>query len=199
MKFFRENFDNIIKLFIYQIGTAIFSFFLYSAAGSMSDDGSTPLSIKVSLSVLSIAFYFLLVYTLLWEAGAKDKIRIDGGRAEKEPFKGMFSALMANVINFVLAGAATLLMWLYMLTEQDGFKSAFLILNLFMRFLLSVYLGAVQGIFASFESNVNLYYLLQSAGFLVLPLISVLFAHFSYRMGLAEKRIFGFLNPKNKK
>ena len=196
MKFFRENFDNIIKLFIYQIGTAIFSFFLYSAAGSMSSDGSTPLSVKVALSAFSTLFYFVLIYTLLWEAGAKDKIRIDGKRAEKEPFKGILTAFFANGLNFVLTAVATLLMGLFMATAQGAFRSAFLILNLFMRFLLSVYLGMVQGMFISLEADVNLYYLFQSVGFFAFPILAVLFAHFAYSMGLRERRMFGFLSTK---
>ena len=84
MSFLKEHSDNIVKLIINQVGISIFAMFLYTAAAAIkSEDGGASLTFKVLISVFSIMFYLLLVYTIGWEIGAKDKIRIDGKRLER--------------------------------------------------------------------------------------------------------------------
>ena len=39
----------------------------------------------------------------MWEDGAKERIRIDGGRAAYKPLNGLFMSLMANIPNIILA------------------------------------------------------------------------------------------------
>ena len=88
MRFFKENSESIIRLIVNQIGITIFSFFLYTALGVMQKEGeSSPLHFKVLISAFCVLFYFVLIYTVVWEIGAKDKIRIDAGRAEKQPLR----------------------------------------------------------------------------------------------------------------
>ena len=74
MRFIKEHFDNIVKLFINQIGISIFAMFLYTAASAVEfADSSKALAIKMAISVFSILFYFFLIYNVTWEIGAKDK------------------------------------------------------------------------------------------------------------------------------
>ena len=138
MRFFKENSESIIRLLVNQRGITIFSFFLYTALGSMQKDGETsPLIFKVLISVFCVLFYFVLIYTVVWEIGAKDKIRIDAGRAEKRIFKGMLLGMYANIPNFVITGTALLAIALYMLGCGPVFYTIYAIPNVISIFFIS--------------------------------------------------------------
>ncbi len=93
----------ISKLFIHQFGLTVFGMLLYSAAAVSGNH-----SLVIGFSVFSALFYLFLLYVLMWETGASDKIRIDGGRMKKDVFKGFKVTLLANIPNYVFAVASTL-------------------------------------------------------------------------------------------
>jgi FtsH-binding integral membrane protein len=99
MKFVKENSYDIVKLIINQIGITIFSLvLLFTANGA-----NLPPVFKPLFSVFSTLFYFALLYTVAWEFGAKDKIKIDSGRYSATKAKGLFLGLWANCVNIFLA------------------------------------------------------------------------------------------------
>ena len=61
MKFLKENSYDIIKLYITQIGIAIFSFMIYTAAGMISKDSTVSSTILVIVSLFSTGFFFALL------------------------------------------------------------------------------------------------------------------------------------------
>ena len=189
MRFLKENFDSVIKLFVNQIGVAIFSFFLYTAASTIAENGQSGLAVKFAISVFSIIFYFLLIYNVIWEIGGKDKIRIDAGRMTPQKSKGARLSFIANLPNFIFIGIALLLFVIYMTSGNEGFKAAFAILNALFRIFVSMYLGAIQLVCDSFSENENTYYLMQTIGFLIFPVMSIGISHFAYIMGLNNKKI----------
>lgn len=214
MRFIKENFHNIVKLFINQIGVAIFAFFLYTAVG-MIEDASIKTTLNIVVSLLSILFFCFLLYTVAWEWGAKDKIRIDGGRLKEFKAKGALISLYANVINFFAALVSFVSILIFMLSQPTKWlfdpslsiaivdvpanfalelHSAF---NILVRALSLAYNGLVRGIFSG-GTNAFLIFLFETACFFVLPLLSVLATHFGYIMGLKEKKIFPS-SPKSQK
>ena len=191
MKLLKNNFYDIIRLYINQIGIAIFSLVLYTAVGMVDVDNLT-LTLKILISVFAIIFYFVLLYTVMWEIGAKDKIRVDAGRQERSRFKGLAMGLFANVPNFICAALCVAGQGMFMLYGIEGFKTLGAIFNLIIRLFTSMYLGVLQGVFIGFADNTDLYFLLQSLGFMLLPLLAVLVTHFGYALGMKEKKIFSF-------
>lgn len=198
MKFFKENSYDIVKLFINQIGITIFALVLYTAIGFIEDDAMN-LRIKIILSVFATLFYFALLYTATWDFGAKDKIRIDGGRYSASAFKGLFMSLIASIPTFVLAVACVITMLSYMSTSSEGLYSAFAVLNLLLRFISSMFLGLLQGIFSGLSYDTNLKFLFESVGYFVMPLISALVCHLGYTLGRREFKIFSVFSGKTKK
>ncbi len=91
------------KLFIHQFGLTVFGVLLYSAAQVSGNQ-----SLVVAFSVFSSLFYLFLLYVLMWETGASDKIRIDGGRMKNDVLKGLKVTLLANIPNYVFAAVSTL-------------------------------------------------------------------------------------------
>lgn len=191
MKFFKENSYDIVKLIINQIGIAIFSLVLYTAIGFL-EDAKLSLSIKIALSVFSTLFYFVLLYTAAWEFGAKDKIRVDSGKMASDPLKGAKLGLLANLPNVILAALSVISLSIYMAARAEWVYTLFGIVNFIMRFVLSTYIGMLQGIFSGLNSveTQNLYHLGQSFGFLLFPLLAAGVVAFGYYMGLINKRIF---------
>ena len=214
MRFIKEHLHDIVKLFINQLGVTIFSFFLYTAVG-MIEDTSVKTAANIAVSIISILFFCFLLYTVAWDWGAKDKIRIDGGRLEEFKFKGALLSLYANVINFFIAAVAFVTVFVFMCgySELSLFDPSLAItidkvapnftlelhsvFNILMRFISSLYNGLLRGIFSGM-SNAFLVSLYESIGFFFLPLVSILATHFGYVMGLREKKIFSTGAKNNK-
>ena len=198
MQFIKNNLHDIIKLFVNQIGIAIFSMMLYTAVG-VAENPDLSLLIKCLISVFASIFYLSLIYCAVWDLGARDKIRIDGNKMTPVKLKGMLLSLIANIPNFVLALVAIVTMLVHISTGNEGFYSAFAGINLFMRLLNSMFLGLIQFVFSSLENQTDVSFLCQSFGYLLAPVLTILVAHFGYEMGVREKRIFGKLFVKSTK
>ena len=194
MRLLKNNLYEIVRLCINQVGITIFSLVLYTAIGMI--DGDISLTLKIWISAFAIIFYFFLIYTVMWENGAKDAIKIETGRMEREKGKGLLMGVYANAVNFLLAFLSVFAIAMYINGGSDFYFDMFGIVNFIMRFFAAMYIGVLQGVFLGFAENENLYYLLQSIGFIVLPIFAVLVTHFGYVMGLKNRKIF---NLKAKK
>lgn len=195
MRFFRENSDSIVKLYINQIGVAIFSMFLYTAAAALSLDGVATMLVKVGISVFAMLFYFSLVYTVAWEIGAKDKIRIDGGRMEEKKSKGLYLGAWANSPNFVFIGLALFLFLIYIASGVEVLYTIFGILNGLFRIFVSMYLGVIQGLTSGLDGNIDL--LAETVLYIVFSAVGAVITWLSYLRGLKDKRFFP-MPPKKK-
>lgn len=195
MKIIKDNSYDIVRLLVNQIGITIFAMMLYTAAGVVEDEAFGD-GVILAVSVFSILFYLFLLYTAAWDLGAKDKIRIDSGRMERCGGKGALMALIANIPNFVLAIGSVVTLGIFMASSVDGFYSAFAVFNLIMRLFMSMYLGVIQMACSALKDSHNLYFLIQSVGYLLAPVLPILTTHFGYRMGLAERKLFGTTKPR---
>ncbi len=186
MRFLKEHSYDILRLYINQIGITIFSLVLYTSVGAL--DKSLSLKLQIAISVFAMLFFFALLYTVAWDWGANDKIRIDAGRMKKSTFKGAFMALIANAINFILAGVCVISMILY-LNGSEGALNVSQIFNLLLRVTNAMYLGVIKGIFIAFK-DAEIYNLVQSIAFLVAPILAIAATHIGYIFGLKNIRIF---------
>ena len=200
MKIFEENSYDIVRLYVNQLGIMIFSMLLYTAVGSFENEKlSSALSIFVSL--FSICFYLILIYYVVWEIGAKDKIRIDGGRAEPCEHKGLVMGLFANIPNLILGAFTVLSLTVYILSGNEVVFSAFFIFNLIVRIHASMYMGIITAIVpsrvptGSTEID-NIEFLIEAILFTVIPLISIAVTHLAYYLGSRDRKLFSFLSNK---
>ena len=159
------------------------------AAYATNDKLGKTTTISIFISIFSIVFYYVLIYNVAWEIGAKDKIRIDGGRMEKKSSKGILLGFYANIPNLIIIGGAIILFAFYMAGGGEWLKSCFAVLNFIFRFFVSMYLGLIQGLTSGIEDE-NLSYLIQSILFLVFSSTSIILIHFSYLLGLRDFRFF---------
>ena len=198
MKFFKENSYDVIRLFINQIGIAIFSMIIYTAVAMVDINSKASLGIKVAVSAFAMLFYFSLLYTVAWDWGAKDKIRIDGGRLEPIKLKGARIALLANIPNFVLSFVSALTWGLHVLGVK-GVQGVSALFNTFTRLLMSMYLGLLQGAFVWLSEKGDVYQFGQAVGYFFIPILAIAVTQFGYSFGLKEKKIFPTNSSKQKK
>ena len=195
MKFIKENSYDVVKFFIYQIGIAVFSLTLaFPLAAAINEESKDKLA-QLGVSLLAVIFYCILAYTVSWEHGANDRIRIDSGKSMPDIFKGAKIALLANVPNFIISGVAILAAVLY--SDGNAWSSVLGILLAILGLIESMYLGAIQFAVSGIANPSTAYYLSMSIGFFVMPVIVAVFAHLGYVFGDKNIRIFGFAT-KNK-
>jgi len=193
MRFLKENSYSIIKLYINQLGISIFSLLLYSAVATLKNE-ELSLNLTIGISVFAILFYFALIYTAAWDIGAADIIKIEAGRMKSQKSKGALMSFFANIVNFVLAAICVIAMLLY-INGIDGAIGFSQVANLILRLTYAMHIGILQGIFKSFASDANMYNLLQSCGYLALPLLTIIVTHIGYIFGMKNLKIF----PSSKK
>ena len=187
MKFIKENSYDILRLYINQIGITIFSLLLYFPVLDLKNE-TTSERLMVVVSFSATAFLFALIYTAAWEWGAKDKIRVDAGRMDPHPTKGLLIGLVANSINGILAFISVVSAAIC-LTGTEALRSVEQIATIILRFSNAMYIGIVELAFSSFSSNEALYAFLAAVGFMVLPMLTVLASHLGYTMGSKDIRI----------
>ena len=202
MKFLKQNSYDIVKLFVNQIGIAIFSMALYTAISiAVTDNDRITSGLQIFISIAATLFYFSLLYVTTWENGAKDAIRIESGKMDPMPHKGLLLAVFANVPNFLLCGLAVIFMSAFIAGGAPWLEQAFGILNLFFGFLESMFLGVIINIFPIAEgmakSSTDTVYLLRAVAYLAAPVLSIGVTSFAYLMGSKNKRIFGTRAPKS--
>ena len=120
IKYIKENLDSIFKLFINHIGMMIFSLVVLITTKLMSSKMGNSALFYI-MGALAVLMYFSLIYTAMWERGAQDKIKIDGGRLTKNIYNGLWLYLIANFIA-IFAGAVALI-FSFIVTKGTSFAN----------------------------------------------------------------------------
>ena len=180
--FWSENGRTIGKCLLNQFGSAFFGIMLFTAASAVK----SVEWLVVLASVISILFYMYLLYNLLWDRGGQDRIKSDGGRADKNLYKGLLISLIANIPNFILA---IIIMITYPMGSTNEAAATVCVVA---KTIALLWEGMYNGIVQYFSPYNPIIYLL-----MILPAIIV--CTVAYIMGFSNKRIFGNLFVKKKK
>ena len=183
MKFIKANSYEIVRFMVIQLGLSIFGLVLTMACHSLNRELLRP------VSIFSIGFYLFLVYSVAWENGSKDKLRVDAGRLADRKGRGfavMFFAQSPYLLLtlFMLVGA--------LVVEFGGSAGAdkvggalFTFPYLLVNFLSSIYLGAMKVLFGSFTDK----YLLSAVVHILLSIPAIVTAGFGYFVGACGTRL----------
>lgn len=181
MNFFKANITVMMRLLITHIGMAVFGLVVFGATNMMGD------ATMLFTGVLSAAFYAVLVYTTMWEYGAKDKPAIDGGRLKNGVLHGFWVSLLAESPFILLAV-------LYMLgTCVESIASVGAVCYTLLVMLHSCFTGI-----AMFVRKVLELEMLVGPIYILSSIFLSLVAAFGYRMGAKEQRILPQKNTKKK-
>ena len=181
--FWKENGAYIGKMTLNQFGAAFFGIMLVLAASAAQSQRTW---LTLFASVFSTIFYLFLVYTVLWEKGGQDRIRVDSGRQQRNPLKGFFIAVCANIPN-ILLGVLDIGTRLVMNPEDPDHLAGKI--NSVVRAIVLLWEGMYAG-FVSYAHSIapNHPYLL-SLTRLAIVIPALLVGGAAYWLGLTNKRL----------
>ena len=133
-KFFSRYGYSAIKMFVTQFAIGLFGAMLTS---SVLEENV----LAIIVGIFAVAFYLFLIYTNVWEIGAKDKISIDCGKIKRRPLTGVLVALIANIPGFIFAVVYTVV---HFVDPANGALAAFLRMIAF--FINGMYYGLLAAI-----------------------------------------------------
>ncbi len=183
-EFWAANKKIVGKLILNQFGGTFFGLMLFMAAAAATAHRAWLMLIA---SCIAAAFYLYLQYTVIWERGGQDRIRVDSGRAHRRPLTGLFIGLLANIPNFFLA---------FVILISQPFRDTMMwagTANGIARTLCVLWEGMYAGFVTYFAPHNPFIHLLY-----VLP--SVFVVTIGYLLGLSNRRLFSvFVLKKNDK
>lgn len=174
------------KLLLNQFGGAMLGIMLSSASIASK-------YLNLATSILAIIFYLFLQYTTIWETGAKDRIRVDGGRAAENKQQGLRIGLLANGPNIILTVLAIGLTTTGVLTQWQWAGEAAVVLTVIARFWQGMYNGVIIFLIPGNLNDVQT--ILSTLIYVAIILPSLIINAVGYRMGYMNRRIF----PERKK
>lgn len=205
MRFIKENFSEIVRLYVNHIGITIFAMFTITAFGAMNSESD---ALGILASVLSMLFYYVLIYFVVWEIGGKDRIRIDAGRMEKKPAKGFFLGICGNIPHIVISlvsfiftlinavnvshdpslianpelnplGSVTGIFWIIMTAHGSMYQTF-------------IYNGITKNLISS-----DLYAMVATAALhVIIPVIAALVTQLAYSLGVRDRKITDIFRKK---
>jgi len=185
--FIKENSYIIVKMMLNQFGTAVFGLMLALATSSNE-------TLLLVTGLFSVIFYLFLLHTIMWEEGAKRKIKADAGRATYKPLTGLYMSLCSNIPNIILA---VLILVGYIFGHHDGaFQmewagNIYTVSATIARLWEAMYLGLIQ-LFSPYNP----------LAFVLIILPALFTCTASYYLGLKEfqlKNLFKLNEPSKKK
>jgi len=179
----RRGLDCIIKMCVCQLAMTMFGTMLALATRQNN-------TLLLAASFLSIFLYLFVIYIHVWELGASDRIKVDGGRLERKPLTGLVLSLIANSINILLAIGRTIGYFFYDISNNTPLWAGelFGITNALARLIQGMYTGIIQQFspadFPSYTRPDIFFYI-------IIP--AILISTFAYWMGLNNKRILALV------
>jgi len=174
------------KLILNQFGAAMLGIMLSSAAMQSR-------IFNFLTSLLAIFFYLFLQYTAIWETGAKDRIRVDGGRAAENKWRGLHAAVLANSPNILFAVLVVVLTTVGVLTQWSWAGEGAVVFTFIARLWQGMYNGVINFVIPRGLNEAQT--ILSTLIYIAIILPSLIANVIGYRMGYMNRRIF----PERKK
>ncbi len=189
-RFYKENSYQIVRCMINQVGITVFALVI-STVTQKKD------AWLLTGSIFATLFYLFLLYTIMWEQGAKDVLRIEGGRARLDRFYGFKVAACANLPNFFL-GILTLVGFVFgdslVGLEFSWASGLYGVSSLIISLLEAMYIGILKYIIP----GGGFQYLVGSICYLLTPVPAILICGAAYLLGIKNIRLF-FYDPVTRK
>ncbi len=174
----------ILKMLVTQLGFAMFGFFYAMASVNLGfGDGAVA-----GISVFTVLVYLFILFLHVWEHGAKDRIKIDGGRMKRNVFTGMILSLVANSVNIILAIFVNVGFYnldgvgvipLSEIVSPDWAVDMYRVSNMIARLIQAMYLGFIR-VFCNEWPPIFF--------IIVLPAVGISFL--GYYLGVSNRAVF---------
>lgn len=191
MDFWKKNSYQIVRLFVIQVGIAIFGLVL-SFAVATAFRGRSDWVALLLVSIFSVLFYLFILYSVAWEIGGKDRIRLDSVHEKLRGGRGFVLALLAQIPNLLFCLLMLIGGCVVFFASPVVGARIFAVGYLPSTFLHSMYIGIVRTLLemTRLEQEVSsAYYFVAALLFLASTLPAIAVTGFAYCMGLSERRI----------
>lgn len=193
-KFFNDGLDTIIKMLVTQLGMTMFGIMITMAARIVPQFAEQDRNVlSLIASIAAVVFYMFLLYVHVWDKGARDKIKIDGGRLESCKLKGLYLSLVANSLNLLLGliMCATYYFCDFANNTPSILCQIFGAANDFARIIQGMYLGILNYISPEAVSTPPILFIL-----ITFPALAV--SAFGYYLGSTNRKISKFFKAAQK-
>lgn len=185
--FIKENSYIILKEIANQIGMIMFGLMLSLPVTITGND-----TLLLIVGIASAVFYWFLLYTLAWEYGSKEKVRVDANRLPYVPLKGLQFSLVANTLN-ILAGVLVAVFWFAKGPANQGTASCIAVSS-FLNAMYSGITAGANGLISAAKGAETL--LLQTSPLnpilhLLYPLPALGICTLGYYLGVHDRHLFG--------
>lgn len=137
--FFKENGKTVISLFLNQFGAIVFALMLSLAIVHVENKAIITLC-----CMLAIGFYLYLIYLLMWERGAKDRLRVDGRRLEPCQHKGLKIGLAAAAPSVLFLILFCIFIGIFAASKSEVFLNLSGVFRIIVMILEAMYLPILQ-------------------------------------------------------
>lgn len=128
-----------MSLFLNRFGAIVFALMLSLAIVHVENK-----LIITLCCILAVIFYLYLIYLLMWERGAKDRLRVDGKRLEPCQHKGFKIGLAAASPAVILVVLSAVFYGVYALARVDVLFDISGVLRMIVMLLEAMYLPILQ-------------------------------------------------------
>ena len=105
MMIWKDYGRHIRRLWLNQFGAIAFGIMLSFLSTALSDRvGDSAATVYFISGIVGMAFYCYLIYLVIWEVGAYDKIRVDSGRSGASMHFGIKIALFYSIPSLAVTG-----------------------------------------------------------------------------------------------
>jgi hypothetical protein len=193
--FFEDTLEVIIKMLVTQLGMTMFGVMITMAAVSFertSESANNVLSLVAS--VFSVFMYMFLLYIHVWNKGARDRIKIDGGRMKENKLKGLYMSLVANSLNLFLGlvMVATYYFCDFTTNPNSMVCQIFGTANDIARIIQGMFIGIVNYISPNAESTTPFLFLL-----ITVPALFI--SSLGYYLGTKNKKVARWISDRPSK
>jgi hypothetical protein len=176
---------------------------MYTSAGFIQANTSLSATFQIIISVFSILFYYVLLYTAAWDWGANDKIRADSGRCTLDKTRALKMIAISNIPNYIFVIVPIIGYGLSTAGVETFLVKVGTVFFTILRFTASMFQGVVVNVFdflrsdAEGATNIS-FYLALACGYAVMILVTIAVTHFAYALGSRDKKLFGFIKTNKK-
>lgn len=196
--FVSENSKLIRKLLVYQFGAAFFGILVNSSAGRLP-------WLNWLTGIFAILFYIYLLYGAVWDEGARDRIRVDGGRMTEDKNKGLKVALIANIPNMLIGVCMVVFTVINVLSSAEWSGNIAAIANAAGVLWEGMYVGVLTAIFPQYDyatqttiAFTDFQIIMRAVSFLIIVLPALASCYAAYRLGFNGVAVFRTSNKSEK-
>ncbi len=174
-KFFRENGYLAVKLIVVHIAMSIFGLMVYLPFDTSVEGNASSRFIALILGIISVIFYFFMIYHQIWDVAAKEELRVVGGKKVAYPAKGFLVGLVAAIPDFIVCAGYVIFSFF---ESYEWAATPSFIFKLIMPFWEGMFMALRIVVFPR-----------GSYFFIFIPFVTVLFAGVSYIFGMKNIRL----------